>query len=77
VVVAGHPQAAEYSGGRGGLLEDACPGRCINAPITILDLAAEVGAMPMLIVSNDTDMLAMSPLRRTSILTSCCLRQQG
>jgi hypothetical protein len=59
------------------LLEDACPGRCINAPITILDLAAEVGAMPMLIVSNDTDMLAMSPLRRTSILTSCCLRQQG
>jgi hypothetical protein len=72
VVVAAHPQAAEHSGG--GLLEDACPGRRVNAPITILDLAAEGGAM--LIVSDDTDMLAMSPWRGTPVLTSYCLRQQ-
>ena len=33
----------------------------------VLDLAAEVGAM--LVVSNDTDLLAMSPWRGTPILT--------
>jgi predicted nucleic acid-binding protein len=33
----------------------------------VLDLAVEVGAM--LIVSNDTDLLSMSPWRGTPILT--------
>ena len=61
-------QAAEHSGG--GLLDDVprtvheCPDHEDNL---ILDLAAEVGAM--LIVSNDTDLLAMSPWRGTPILT--------
>jgi hypothetical protein len=48
-----------------------CPGRCMSAPDhegnLILDLAAEVGAM--LLMSNDTDLLAMSPRRGTPILT--------
>ena len=61
-------QAAEHSGG--GLLADVpctvhdCPGREDNL---VLDLAAEVGAM--VIVSNDTDLLSMSPWRGTPILT--------
>ena len=61
-------EAAEHSGG--GLLAHVprtvhdCPGHEDNL---ILDLAAEVGAM--LIVSNDTDLLAMSPWRGTPILT--------
>ncbi|MGD0240493.1 MAG: PIN domain-containing protein [Streptosporangiaceae bacterium] len=60
-------EAAEHSGG--GLLRDVprtvhdCPDHEDNL---ILDLAAEVGAM--LIVSNDTDLLAMSPWRGTPIL---------
>jgi len=33
----------------------------------ILDLAAEIGAI--LVVSNDTDLLAMSPWRGTPVLT--------
>lgn len=59
--------AAEHSGG--GLLADVprtahdCPDHEDNL---ILDLAAEAGAM--LIVSNDTDLLAMSPWRGTPIL---------
>lgn len=59
--------AAEHS--RGGLLEDVprivhdCPDYEDNL---ILDLAAEVGAM--LIVSNDSDLLTMSPWRGTPIL---------
>lgn len=59
--------AAEHS--RGGLLEDVprtvheCPDHQDNL---ILDLAAEVGAM--LIVSNDSDLLTMSPWRGTPIL---------
>ena len=61
-------EAAEHSGG--GLLAHVprtvhdCPDHEDNL---ILDLAAEVGAM--LIVSNDTDLLAMSPWRGTPILT--------
>jgi predicted nucleic acid-binding protein len=61
-------EAAEHSGG--GLLAEVprtvhdCPDHEDNL---ILDLAAEVGAM--LIVSNDTDLLAMSPWRGTPILT--------
>jgi predicted nucleic acid-binding protein len=61
-------QAAEHSGG--GLLADVprtvhdCPDHEDNL---VLDLAAEVGAM--LIVSNDTDLLSMSPWRGTPILT--------
>ena len=60
-------QAAEHSGG--GLLADVprtvhdCPDHEDNL---ILDLAAEVGAM--LVVSNDTDLLSMSPWRGTPIL---------
>jgi len=60
--------AAEHSGG--GLLTDVprtmhdCPDHEDNL---ILDLAAEVGAM--LIVSNDTDLLSMSPWRGTPVLT--------
>jgi predicted nucleic acid-binding protein len=60
--------AAEHSGG--GVLSDVprtvhnCPDHEDNL---ILDLAAEVGAM--LIVSNDTDLLSMSPWRGTPILT--------
>lgn len=59
--------AAEHS--RGGLLKDvpwavrACPDHEDNL---ILDLAAEVGAM--LIVSNDSGLLSMSPWRGTPIL---------
>ena len=59
--------AAEHS--YGGLLEDVprtvhdCPDHEDNL---ILDLAAEVGAM--LIVSNDSDLLSMSPWRGTPIL---------
>jgi predicted nucleic acid-binding protein len=59
--------AAEHSGG--GLLEDVprtvhdCPD---HEDSLILDLAAEVGAM--LIVSNDSDLLSMSPWRGTPIL---------
>ena len=55
---------------RGGLLADVprtvhdCPDHQDNL---VLDLAAEVGAM--LIVSNDTDLLSMSPWRGTPILT--------
>lgn len=61
-------EAAEHSGG--GLLEDVpravhdCPDHEDNL---ILDLATEVGAL--LIVSNDTDLLSMSPWRGTPILT--------
>jgi predicted nucleic acid-binding protein len=61
-------EAAEHSGG--GLLEDVprvvhdCPDHEDNL---VLDLAAEVGAL--LIVSNDTDLLSMSPWRGTPILT--------
>ena len=60
--------AAEHSGG--GLLLDVprtvhdCPEHEDNL---ILDLAAEVGAM--LIVSNDSDLLSMSPWRGTPVLT--------
>lgn len=59
--------AAEHS--RGGVLENVprtvheCPDHEDNL---ILDLAAEVGAM--LIVSNDSDLLSMSPWRGTPIL---------
>jgi predicted nucleic acid-binding protein len=59
--------AAEHSGG--GLVADVprivhdCPDHEDNL---ILDLAAEVGAL--LIVSNDTDLLAMSPWRGTPII---------
>ena len=59
--------AAEHSGG--GLLENVprtvhdCPDHEDNL---ILDLAEEVGAM--LIVSNDSDLLTMSPWRGTPIL---------
>ncbi|HZR53104.1 MAG TPA: PIN domain-containing protein [Streptosporangiaceae bacterium] len=61
-------EAAEQSGG--GVLEDVprmvheCPDHEDNL---ILDLAAEVGAL--LIVSNDTDLLSMSPWCGTPILT--------
>jgi len=61
-------EAAEHSGG--GLLTKVprtvhdCPDHEDNL---VLDLAAEVGAM--LIVSNDTDLLSMSPWRGTPILT--------
>ena len=61
-------ETAEHSGG--GLLTEVsrtvhdCPDHEDNL---ILDLAAEVGAM--LIVSNDTDLLSMSPWRGTPILT--------
>ena len=61
-------EAAEHSGG--GLLADIprtvhdCPDHEDNL---VLDLAAEVGAM--LIVSNDIDLLSMSPWRGTPILT--------
>jgi predicted nucleic acid-binding protein len=61
-------EAAEHSGG--GLLADVlrtvhdCPDHEDNL---VLDLAAEVGAM--LIVSNDTDLLSMSPRRGTPVLT--------
>jgi hypothetical protein len=64
----GHRAGAGHSGG--GLLEDVprtvqeCPDHEDNL---ILDLAAEVGAM--LIVSDDTDLLAMSGWRGTPILT--------
>jgi len=59
--------AAEHSGG--GLIEDAprtvrdCPDHEDNL---ILDLAAETGAL--ILVSNDMDLLAMSPWRGTPIL---------
>jgi predicted nucleic acid-binding protein len=55
---------------RGGLLAEVprtvhdCPDHEDNL---VLDLAAEVGAM--LIVSNETDLLSMSPWRGTPILT--------
>jgi hypothetical protein len=61
-------EAAEHSGG--GLLMEVprmvrdCRDHEDNL---VLDLAAEVGAM--LIVSNDTDLLSMSPWRGTPILT--------
>jgi predicted nucleic acid-binding protein len=61
-------EAAEHSGG--GLLADVprtvhdCPDYEDNL---VLDLAAEVGSM--LIMSNDTDLLSMSPWRGTPILT--------
>ena len=61
-------ETAEHSGG--GLLAEVprtvhdCPDHEDNL---ILDLAAEVGAL--LIVSNDTDLLSMSPWRGTPILT--------
>jgi len=61
-------QAAEHSGG--GLLVDVprtvhdCPDHEDNL---VLDLATEVGAM--LVVSNDTDLLSMSPWRGTPIIT--------
>jgi len=60
--------AAEHSGG--GLLADVprmvhdCPDHEDNL---ILDLAAEVGAI--LVVSNDSDLLSMSPWRGTPIVT--------
>ncbi|MBO0810300.1 MAG: hypothetical protein J2P32_18565 [Actinobacteria bacterium] len=60
--------AAEHSGG--GLLLDVprtvhdCPDHEDNL---ILDLAAEVGAM--LIVSNNSDLLSLSPWRGTPVLT--------
>jgi predicted nucleic acid-binding protein len=59
--------AAEHSGG--GLVADVprsvhdCPDHEDNL---ILDLAAEVGAL--IVVSNDTDLLAMSPWRGTPII---------
>jgi predicted nucleic acid-binding protein len=59
--------AAERSGG--GVLEEVprtvhdCPGYEDNM---ILDLASEVGALIM--VSNDTDLLSMSPWRGTPII---------
>lgn len=62
-------QAAEHSGG--GLLTGVartmhdCQDHEDNL---VLDLAAEVGAM--LIVSNDTGLLSMSPWRGTPILTA-------
>jgi predicted nucleic acid-binding protein len=59
--------AAEHSGG--GLLEDVprIVHECLDHEDNlILDLAAEVGAM--LIVSNDSDLLSMSPWRGTPIL---------
>jgi predicted nucleic acid-binding protein len=61
-------EAAEHSGG--GLIEDVprtvhdCQDHEDNL---ILDLATEVGAL--LIVSNDTDLLSMSPWRGTPVLT--------
>lgn len=59
--------AADHSGG--GLIDDVprtvhdCPDHGDNL---ILDLAAEAGAL--IVVSNDTDLLAMSPWRGTPIL---------
>jgi predicted nucleic acid-binding protein len=59
--------AAEHSGG--GVLADVprtvhdCPDHEDNL---ILDLAAEVGAL--ILVSNDTDLLSMSPWRGTPII---------
>ena len=59
--------AAEHSGG--GIVADVprtvhdCPDHEDNL---ILDLAAEVGAL--LIVSNDTDLLSMSPWRGTPVI---------
>ena len=59
--------AAGHSGG--GIVADVprtvhdCPDHEDNL---ILDLAAEVGAL--LVVSNDTDLLSMSPWRGTPIL---------
>jgi predicted nucleic acid-binding protein len=59
--------AAEHSGG--GVLADVprtvheCPDHEDNL---ILDLAAEVGAL--IVVSNDTDLLSMSPWRGTPII---------
>lgn len=61
-------EVAEHSGG--GVLADVprtvhdCPD---HEDSMVLDLAAEVGAI--LIVSNDTDLLSMSPWRGTPILT--------
>lgn len=61
-------RVADHSGG--GALDEVpravhdCPDHEDNL---VLDLAAEVGAM--LVVSNDTDLLAMSPWRGTPILT--------
>jgi predicted nucleic acid-binding protein len=60
-------RAAEHSGG--GVLDEVprtvhdCPDHEDNL---ILDLAAEVGALIM--VSNDTDLLSMSPWRGTPII---------
>jgi predicted nucleic acid-binding protein len=60
-------RAAEHSGG--GVLDEVprtvheCPDHEDNL---ILDLAAEVGALIM--VSNDTDLLSMSPWRGTPIM---------
>ena len=59
--------AAEHSGG--GVLAEVprtvhdCPDHEDNL---ILDLAAEVGAL--ILVSNDTDLLSMSPWRGTPII---------
>jgi hypothetical protein len=59
--------AAEYSGG--GLLDEV-PRTVHDGPDhednLILDLAAEVGAL--ILVSNDTDLLSMSPWRGTPII---------
>ena len=61
-------RVADHSGG--GVLHDVprtvhdCPDHEDNL---VLDLAVEIGAM--LVVSNDTDLLAMSPWRGTPILT--------
>ena len=61
------PTAADHSGG--GIVADVtkiahdCPDYEDNL---ILDLAAEVGAL--LIVSNDTDLLSISPWRGTPII---------
>jgi predicted nucleic acid-binding protein len=59
--------AAEHSGG--GMVTDV-PGTVHDCPDhednLILDLAAEVGAL--IVVSNDTDLLAMSPWRGTPII---------
>jgi predicted nucleic acid-binding protein len=65
-------EAAEHSGG--GLLANVL--RTVHdcsdyEDNLVLDLAAEVGAM--LIVSNDTDLLSMSPWRGTPILAPTAL----
>jgi len=60
-------RASEHSGG--GVLDEV-PGTVHDCPDhednLILDLAAEVGAL--ILVSNDTDLLSMSPWRGTPII---------